>query len=143
MIHILDDFDDYDDHADDQVDHNDLAGEVTLQADSASRSSMTGLRNTSEAWKCCLRVPIILSPGEHDDDDDEDHHDIQNDHQNHHAKDHHDNHNHSHHKRVKVTISVITVIMTMMSRVTERSGGSVDFTSTHEFRASLPSSSSS
>ena len=68
MIHILDDFDDYDDHADDQVDHNDLAGEVTLRADSASRSSMTVWRNTSEAWKCCLRVPIIPSPGYHYDD---------------------------------------------------------------------------
>ena len=35
---------------------------------------------------------------------------------------------------------ITTTIMTMMTRVTERSGSSVDFTSTHEFRAS-PSSS--
>ena len=41
---------------------------------------MTDLRNTSEAWICCHRVPIIPSPGEHDDDDldkdDDDHDDM-------------------------------------------------------------------
>ena len=44
------------------------SGEVTWQADSASRSWMTDLRNTSGAWKCSHRVPIIPLPGENDDD---------------------------------------------------------------------------
>ena len=47
------------------------SGEATLQADSASRSSMIDWRNTSQAWRCCLRALIILSPGQHDDDDDD------------------------------------------------------------------------
>ena len=46
--------------------------EATSQADSASRSSTTDLRNTSEALIWSHRVPITLSPGEHDDGDDDD-----------------------------------------------------------------------